>query len=117
MQELSPHARTRMQQRSIDPEMIEVALRYGRMRHDHGSEVYELGDRSLVGTPYERERERLRGLSVVMSRDGSVTTVKWAYHLRHRPGIGSRSRLRERGVQAFSRRSASSRANISSFES
>lgn len=96
MQELSRHARTRMQQRAIDHEMVDVALRYGKLRYSHGAEVYELRDRSLIGTPYERFVDRLRGLAVVLAGDGQVTTVKWAYHLRRRPGVGSRAWLRER---------------------
>lgn len=96
MQELSRHARTRMQQRGIRHEMVDIALRYGYLRYSHGSEVYELRDRSLVGTPYERFTERLRGLAVVMTADGEVRTVKWVFHLRRRPGVGSRNWRRER---------------------
>lgn len=103
MQALSAHARTRMQQRAIRPEMIDLALRYGTIRYCHGSRVYEVRDRSLVGTPYERMTERLRGLAVVVGGEGCVTTVKWAYHLRRRPGVCSGKSRRERAAQGEGR--------------
>lgn len=94
MQGLTNHARTRSRQRCLGPAIIELVLRYGHRRQDHGDELYEIRDRDLLGTPFEKKADRLRGASVVLTRDGDIRTVKWQYRLRHRPGLlrGSRSR-------------------------
>lgn len=93
MPTMTDHSRIRSQQRSIDDQVVELVLRYGHRRHSHGDMVYELRDRSLRGTPFEREADRLRGASVVLTSDGMVRTVMWDYRLRRRPGLLRRRRL------------------------
>lgn len=90
----SKHARVRLRQRAATPDMVELVLCHGTVSHHGGDEVYVLTDRSLVGTPHERKADRLRGLCVVLTQDGTVRTVMWNHRVRHRPG-----RLR-RGHQA-----------------
>lgn len=81
---LSEHARKRMHQRAIKPWMVEVALNYGEEVFDgHGCVRFIVTDRTLKNTPYESEREKLRGLCVVVDMsEGSVVTVEWVYQLR-----------------------------------
>ena len=93
MLRMTDHSRIRSRQRSIDEEVVELARRYGHRSYSHGDTVYEIRDRSLLGTPFERDADRLRGATVVLTSDGSVRTVMWAYRLRHRPGLLRRQRL------------------------
>lgn len=83
---LSEHARTRMHQRAIKPWMVEVALTYGEPIFDgHGCIRYTVTDKALENTPYEDNREQLRGLCVVVSlSDGAIVTVEWVYNLRRK---------------------------------
>ena len=93
MPRMTDHSRIRSQQRSIDDQVVELVLRYGHRRYSHGDMVYELRDRNLRGTPFEREADRLRGAAVVLTSDGAVRTVMWDYRLRRRPGLLRRRRL------------------------
>jgi len=86
---LTRHARSRMQQRGIAPEMLDCLLRYGTEHHDrHGGVILTL-DRS-ARRRLTRERsadraqlDRLRGLYAVLA-DGCVATVGHRYRrLRH----------------------------------
>jgi len=83
---LSEHARQRMHQRAIRPWMVEVALNYGETVFDgKGCVRHIVTDKSLENTPYEDERERLRGLCVVVSlSDGTIITVEWVYDLKRK---------------------------------
>jgi len=90
------HSATRAQQRAISDQAIDIALaHHGRRQHTHGDLSYTLDDRSLRHTPYARLADRLRGLTVVLTREGTIKTVKWTYAIRRRPGV-----LRSRGGAA-----------------
>ena len=75
------HARSRMQQRGIAPALVDRVLRYGREVHDHHGAVVMMFDRASRarmardgesdGVPVER----LRGVYVVVSTDGTIRTV------------------------------------------
>ncbi len=93
MLRMTDHSRIRSRQRCIGDEVVELVLLYGHRRHSHGDLVYEIRDRSLRGTPYERDADRLRGATVVVTSDGAVRTVMWDYRLRRRPGLLRRRRL------------------------
>jgi len=82
---LTEHSRTRMQQRGITERMILLALAYGERAWSHDCLCYRLTERSLCRTPHAAECDRLRGLCVVLARDGCIVTVKWDFRLR-RPG-------------------------------
>jgi len=83
-----------MQQRAISLEMINLALRLGRSYRSYGAKVYQLTDRSLADTPYQKQTDRLRGLTVVV-QDGEIRTAYWDRALRKR-GRFRRSRLLQR---------------------
>ncbi|MDR7416922.1 MAG: hypothetical protein QN200_10710 [Armatimonadota bacterium] len=87
---LSEHARRRCQQRGVRLEDLEVALKARPVYH-HGDLVYRVTDRLLQRLGLGREAERLRGLTVVVARDGTVRTVKWDSDARAR-GMLRRSR-------------------------
>ncbi len=44
---ISEHAHCRMNQRGISMEMIELAMTYGRVRHDRGAWKYIVGDKEI----------------------------------------------------------------------
>lgn len=82
---LTRHARARMQQRGIPAAAIDHVLRYGRERHDgHGCVVVCL-DRSArrrierKGTARGAALDRLEGVYVVLTTDGTVRTVGHRY--------------------------------------
>lgn len=81
------HSARRGQQRAISQEHIDIALAHGRPSQSHGDTSYTLDDRTLQHTPYSRRADRLRGLTVVLTSDGKLRTVKWDYRIRRRPGI------------------------------
>jgi hypothetical protein len=82
---LTEHARQRVQQRGIRPWMIQVAMEWGEADFNHGCVGYLLTDRTLLKTPFESCRDRLRGLCVVVSLEmGAIVTVKWIHRLRCR---------------------------------
>jgi hypothetical protein len=89
---LSEHARRRCQQRGVRPEDLEVALKARPVYH-HGDLVYRVTDRLLLRLGLDREAHRLRGLTVVVARDGTARTVKWDFELRQK-GLLRRSRRR-----------------------
>lgn len=94
---LTVHSQTRMQQRGITERMIRIALEHGERYWSHGAVCYRITERSLCSTPFVSESDRLRGLCVVVARDGSIITVKWDYHFRE-PGP-----LRRRNVANWSK--------------
>lgn len=83
---MSRHSQARMQQRGISARMIQIALECGVRTWSHGAVCHRVTERSLCGTPFVSESDRLRGLCVVVARDSSsIITVKWDYHFRE-PG-------------------------------
>src|SRR5438128_2508519 len=81
----SEHAGVRMQQRGVTARMVQIALLYGERDWSHGALCHRITERALCGTSFAAECDRLRGLCVVLGRDGMVITVKWDHRLR-RPG-------------------------------
>lgn len=75
------HARARMQQRGIAPAVVDRVLRYGREVHDHRGAIVVLMDRSAEarmtrdGEPRDTTIDRLRGVYVVVTTDGTIRTV------------------------------------------
>jgi hypothetical protein len=63
--ELSSHAATRMSQRAISSEAIELVLRYGRVFHCAGARHVFLAARDLPAH-LRRQQERLEGITLVM---------------------------------------------------
>lgn len=66
---------------------VDIALQHGEARWSRGDRVHVLTDRTLRGTPWEDQADRLRGLTVVVTVDGTVRTVKWDFKVRSRPGV------------------------------
>jgi hypothetical protein len=86
---LTRHARSRMQQRGIAPQLLDCLLRYGSERHDrHGGVIVTLDRSARRRLARERraspaELDRLRGLYAVLA-GGAVATVGHRYRrLRH----------------------------------
>ncbi len=90
---MTRHSSVRSRQRGIGQDLIELVLAYGHRRHCHGDVVFEMRDPSLRGTPYARLADRLRGATVILTKDGAVCTVMWDHRLRSRPGLLRRQRL------------------------
>lgn len=78
---LSEHALRRCQQRGVREEDLRVALR-AKPVHDRGDLVYRVTDLLLLQLGLARQADRLRGLVVVVTREGVVRTVKWNFELR-----------------------------------
>jgi hypothetical protein len=77
---LSFHARTRMQQRGIGPDALELLLSYGREAYDHHGAVILYMDKAAqkrlaAASRAKSEVRRLAGLYAVLSRHGQVITV------------------------------------------
>jgi hypothetical protein len=81
-----------MQQRGITPQMVDIALRYGRRDYAPAAKRYQITDRALVGTPYEKQTDQLRGLTLIVYEDSRVGTAYWDFRLKKR-GCRRRSRL------------------------
>jgi hypothetical protein len=74
--ELSSHSMTRMQQRGIAADAIEVVREHGRRIHTGGAVFCFLGRRDIPDYLPATQRERLEGLPVVLSTvDETVVTV------------------------------------------
>ncbi|MDR7400402.1 MAG: hypothetical protein QN144_13990, partial [Armatimonadota bacterium] len=58
---------------------------------------YRVTDRLLLRLGLAREADRLRGLTVVVTRDGVVRTVKWDFELRRRGQLRRSRRNPEQG--------------------
>ncbi len=78
---ITPHARTRMQQRGISPGVLDLLLCYGTAQHDHhGAEVYHFDKAALRrlehawGRSFVRRLDGFRRAYAVM-RDGRVVTT------------------------------------------
>ena len=79
---LTQHARTRMQQRGINPVAVELLLDYGREAHDHrGCRVLCFDKRSRRRVARELGQERFRRVEryldayAVLAEDDAVVTV------------------------------------------
>lgn len=77
---LSSHARTRMQQRGIGSDTLDLLLSFGREAYDHHGAVILYMDKAaqkrLASASRARsEVRRLAGLYAVLSRHGQVITV------------------------------------------
>ncbi len=82
------HAWQRCRQRAVPLWAVSLALEADPVFH-HGDFVYCLTDRFLLRRGLNRLVERLRGLTVVVGRDGVIRTVKWDFRKR-RKGCGRR---------------------------
>jgi len=81
---LTPHARARMQQRAIRPEILERLLEFGREAFDHRGAVVLYFDKAarrrlLRSDPGAKELERLARCYAVLSAEGEVLTVGHRY--------------------------------------
>lgn len=82
---LTPHARSRMQQRGIRPEALEALLDFGTTAHvDRGREIvfFDKAARARLvrqNPTAAREAERLRRTYVILGSDGAVITVGHRY--------------------------------------
>jgi hypothetical protein len=85
------HATRRYQQRAVPQWAIGIALR-ARPRFSRGCLVYCVTDRFLLRQRLDHLADRLRGLTVVVSPDSAIVTLKWDNRLR-RGGCLRRSRL------------------------
>jgi hypothetical protein len=79
---LTPHARTRMQQRGIRPETVEALLDFGRVRYLHqgGREVVFFDKKAKArlaraNPDVAQEAERLTRTYAIMGSNGVVITV------------------------------------------
>ena len=78
----STHAVTRMQQRGIDVDAVDLLFRYGREQHDHhGGTILYFDRAARVRITREFDREALRALRsklriyAVLGHTGNVITV------------------------------------------
>ena len=83
---LTPHARTRMQQRGIQAEAVEALLDFGRARHLHngGREIVYFGKKAKAHLacvdPFAgRAAEKLARTYAIMGSNGVVITVGHRY--------------------------------------
>ena len=84
---LTPHARTRMQQRGIRVEALEALLEFGRVRHLHqgGREILFFDKKAKTrlaraNPAAAREAEKLTRTYAIMGSNGVVITVGHRYH-------------------------------------
>jgi hypothetical protein len=83
---LTPHARARMQQRGIRPDMVEALLDFGCVRHLHnkGCEIVFFDKKAKarlarVNPDAAREAEKLTRTYAIMGSNGVVITVGHRY--------------------------------------
>jgi hypothetical protein len=83
---LTPHARTRMQQRGIRPEALEALLDFGRVRYLHqgGREILFFDKKARTrlaraNPDAAREAERLTRTYAIVGSNGVVITVGHRY--------------------------------------
>jgi hypothetical protein len=86
MQMLTDHARARMQQRGIRPEVVEALLGFGSVRHlhNHGCEIVFFDKKAKarlarVSPQAAREAEKLTCTYAIMGSNGVVITVGHRY--------------------------------------
>ncbi len=83
---LTPHARARMQQRGIRPDMVEALLDFGHVRHLHdgGREIVYFNKKAKArlaraDPDAAREAEKLVRTYAIMGSNGVVITVGHRY--------------------------------------
>ena len=83
---LTPHARARMRQRGIRPDVLEALLDFGRVRHlhDHGREIVYFDKKARArlaraNPAAVRDAEKLIRTYAIMSSNGVVITVGHRY--------------------------------------
>lgn len=83
---LTPHARARMQQRGIRPEVVEALLDFGCVRHLHqgGREILFFDKKARArltraNPEAAREAEKLTRTYAIMGSNGVVITVGHRY--------------------------------------
>lgn len=85
------HFERRKQQRAITEEMISLCIAYGQMKRVRKAITYSILDKSLIGTPYIKYIESLRGLRVVLdlmddnSNELGILTVYWLDKVKKKP--------------------------------
>lgn len=73
---VSKHAFSRMKSRRIDANAIEAALDYGRIVHTRGAVIHAIGRKEISKyMEHGINLEKLDGLQVVCSQDGTIITV------------------------------------------
>lgn len=73
---LSAHARDRMSARRVSLLDLELVLSHGRMRYLRGARIFALGRKEVLNHRAERRAlQRLEGLQIVTSLDGTIMTV------------------------------------------
>jgi len=85
----TPHAWARCRQRAIPLWAVSLALEVAPVFH-RGDFVYCLTDRFLLKRGLTRFIGRLRGLTVVVRRDGVIRTVKWDFQKKRERGFWRR---------------------------
>jgi hypothetical protein len=88
----TPHAWARCRQRAVPLWAVSLALEVAPVFH-HGDFVYCLTDRFLLERGLNRFIGRLRGLTVVVRRDGVIRTVKWDFRKREKGCWRRRNRI------------------------
>ena len=82
---LTPHARVRMQQRGIRPEMLDALLDFGREVHVPGGRDLVFFDKQArarlakAGIVRDAQADRLYKSYAVLNSDGTVITVGYRY--------------------------------------
>lgn len=99
MDNVTRHARSRAQQRSIREEQIDIALGYGAcIKQPEGRRAYHLGRREIaLARKAGVELEGLRGLTVVVARDGALITLIRSEDRRRLKRFGGQLKRRRSG--------------------
>lgn len=87
---ITHHATARMLHRSIQPEVIEEVIEYGRTVYTRGAVIYAIGRREVERYRQENiDLSQCEGVQVVCSTDGAVLTVYRNHDFRGlRTGLG-----------------------------
>ena len=89
---LTVHARTRMSQRAIRPDIIRLAMLFGREVHAANAVFVAVGRREVCAARIDGiDIDDLEGITVVCSRSGCVMTV---YRDRTLRALGRARRIR-----------------------
>lgn len=102
---ISDHAATRINERALPLDCIEVALAYGREVHTRGITIFAIGRKEVQSAAARAINiAQHEGLHVLCGRDGSIVTAYRNFNLRGlRPRFRTRSDryLRHRGCEAM----------------
>ena len=88
--QFTEHAWLRLCHRRVPLQGVLLALETDPI-FDHGDLVYCLTDRFLMARRLSHLAERLRGLTVVVTRDGVIKTVKWDFQKKRKGLLRRRS--------------------------